>query len=335
MARKFWSVLAAGVALSLLGGPWTASAAPYYEGKVITIIVGYGAGGGYDRVARLLAKHLPKHIPGNPSVIVENMPGADSMIAANHLYNKAAPDGLTIGTFNRGLGFAQLFKSQAARFDLTKYSWIGSAASEGTVLLIRTDLPSKTIQDLMKSKETLILGNTGPADSSGAFATLVSEALGIKLKNITYPSGSDVMLAIERKEVDGRGGTFSSNWPFIDRGLVRAVVRGRVMDEGMENIPLDEDLTADPKWKKVLAARSVPDKIGRPFVAPPKTPDEIMGILRDAFAKASKDPELIAEAKKTNLSIEYTPAAETLKILDELLNQPPEVANELSRFFKF
>lgn len=312
-----------------------AAAAPYYEGKVLTIVVGYGPGGGYDRVARLLAKHLPKHIPGKPSVIVENMPGADSMIATNHIFNKAAADGLTIGTFNRGLLYAQLLKAPGVRFDLTKAAWIGSAASEGSTLVIRTDLPYRNIQELQKAKDEVHLGNTGPADSGGVFATLVTEALGLKAKMIAYPSSAEVMLAIERKEVDGRGASFTSARPFIDRNLVRPLLRGRVIEEGMEKLPLDEDLVTDPKWKRVLAVRSTPDRIGRPYIAPPKTPEDVLKILRDAFAKVAQDPELKAEAKKMEMSIEYTNAADTMKVLNEFFAAPADVVKELGRFIKF
>ena len=127
--------------LPLLISPKHLLAAPFYEGKVITIIVGYGPGGGYDRIARILAKNLSKFIPGKPTVLVQNMPGADSMIAANYLYRIAKPDGLTIGAFNRGLVFAQLLKGEGVKFDLTKFAWIGSAAIESTVLVLRADLP--------------------------------------------------------------------------------------------------------------------------------------------------------------------------------------------------
>ena len=137
-------------------------AAPYYEGKVVRIIVGFGTGGGYDRVARLLAKHLPKHIPGKPTILVENMEGASSIISTNHIYNLAKPDGLTIGTFNRGLPFAQLLKIEGVKFDINKFSWIGSAAVEATILTTRSDLPYKTVDDLKKVKESIPLAGMGP-----------------------------------------------------------------------------------------------------------------------------------------------------------------------------
>ena len=133
--RRYASIMLGLFLFFLFYRPYPLFAAPFYEGKVLTIIVGYSPGGGYDRVDRLLAKYLPNYIPGKPTVLVQNMPGADSMIAANYLYNIAKPDGLTIGTFNRGLVFANLLKAEGGRYDLTKFSWIGSAAVESSVLI--------------------------------------------------------------------------------------------------------------------------------------------------------------------------------------------------------
>ncbi|MBI4634324.1 MAG: hypothetical protein HY742_10585 [Deltaproteobacteria bacterium] len=321
--------------VSLLFHPRQLIAAPYYEGKVINIIVGYGPGGGYDRIARLVAKHLPKHIPGKPTILVQNMPGADSMIAANYLYNIAKPDGLTIGAFNRGLVFAQLLKADGCKFDLRKYAWIGSAAIESTVLVLRTDLPYKTIEDVAKSKTTIVLGNTGPADSSGQFPLFMKEFLGYNFKFVTYPSGADIMLAIERKEVDGRGVTYSSVKPFIDRGIVQPLVRGRVVEAGIEKLPMDEELAKGVREKTLMAMRSAPDKVGRPYVAPPKTPDATMRILWDAFAKVAKDPALQEDAKKNKLAVDYVPAKEVQKVLQYIFNQPPEIVSEFGKYIKF
>ncbi len=323
--------------LSFFIPPKELLSAQYYEGKRMTIIVGYGPGGGYDRLARLLAKHLPKYIPGKPSIIVENMPGADSMIAANHLYNIARPDGLTIGTFNRGLPFAQLLKAEGARFDITKYAWIGSAAIEATVLALRTDMPYKTFTDLTNAKETVMIGATGPGDpATYSFPILLKEYLKLNLKLVTgYTSSADIMLAVERKEVDGRGASYSSMRPFIERGLVRPLIRGRVSELGIENLPVDEDLTNDNKEKTIMAMRSAPERIARPYVAPPKTPPDVINILRDAFAKVAKDPELKEDSKKSMMTVEYIPVEECLKVANYLLNQPDDIVKEFSKYVKF
>ncbi len=310
-------------------------AAPYFEGKRITLLVGVGPGGGYDRMARLFAKHLPKHIPGKPTIIIENMPGAASILAANQVYNIAKPDGLTIGVPQRGMPFAQLLKVEGVRFDVTKYSWVGSTAIEGTAFCLRTDLPYKTFEDIRKAKPQLMIGGTGPGESSTQFCVLLKEFLGINLKMIFYPSSPDVMLAVERKEVDGRAGSFSALKPFIERGLVRPLLRGRVAEPGTENLPVDEELATDKMGKTLMAMRSSVEFIGRPYIAPPGTPANIMDILRDGFAKAAKDPELKEDAKKNMLEVEYTSAEECLKIVTFLVNQPADIINEFSKYVKF
>jgi tripartite-type tricarboxylate transporter receptor subunit TctC len=335
MKRYIISILVCLFLSSLCFNSRPAVAAPYYQGKVITIIVGYGPGGGYDRIARIIAKNISKYIPGNPTVLVQNMPGADSMIAANYLYKIAKPDGLTIGAFNRGLVFAQLLKGESVKFDLTKFAWIGSAAIESTVLVLHADLPYKTIEEVAKAKLPIILGSTGPADSSGQFPLFLKELLGYNFKNVVYPSGNDIMLAIERKEVDGRGMTYSSAKLSIDRGLVIPVLRGRVMEKGIEKLPMDEDLAKDARGKTLMAMRSAPDSMGRPYVAPPGTPGTTMKVLRDAFAKVAKDPGAQEDARKNMMALEYVPAQEVQKVLQYLLNQPPDIVKEFGKYVKF
>ena len=319
----------------ILGTPVLALGASYYEGKTLTIVVGYKPGGGYDRYARLYAKYLPKHIPGSPTIIIQNMPGANSIIAANHLYSVAKPDGLTIGTFNNALTTAQLTKVEGVKYDLTKFSWIGSAASDAVIMVIRSDLPYKTFDDMRKAKE-IVIGTTGPGSSTHDFPSILKEFTGLNFKLVSgYSSSADVMLAIERKEADGRAGSYDSIKPFIDRGLVRPVIRNRISAPGIEKLPVDEQLTKDPKGKAIMAVNAAPTSIYRPFVAPPGTPAEVMKVLRDAFANASKDKELLAEAKKSKMTIDFASAEEALKIVREVLSQPAEMAREIGKYIKF
>ena len=302
--RGLW-LLVAFFALSMVTRPGQPSAASYYEGKMIRIVVGSEPGGGYDRMARLIAKYLPKHIPGKPTIIVENMPGAGSIVAANYLYNMAKPDGLTIGAPQRGIPFAQLTKAEGVKFDVTKYAWIGSPSVEGTVFCIRSDLPYKTLDDLKKAKEPIHVAAAGPGTTDTQYPFLLKEFLGFNLKNVVYPSATAGMLAIERKEADGKAGSYSTLKPFVERGLVRLVIRGRVSESGIEKLPVDEEVATDPIGKKIMSMRSAGDLIGRPYLAPPKTPPEVMAILREAFAKATQDPELREEGKKLRFDIEH------------------------------
>ena len=330
-----WALWIFPLVIFLLGAPVFALGASYYEGKILTIVVGYKPGGGYDRYARLYAKHLPKHIPGNPTIVIQNMPGASSIISANHVYSVAKPDGLTIGTFNNALTMAQLVKVEGVKFDLAKFSWIGSLASDAVILTLRSDLPYKTFDDMRKAKE-IVIGTTGPGSSTHDFPAILKEFTGLNLKLVPgYSSSADVMLAVERKEVDARAGSYDSIKPFIDRGLVRPVIRNRTSAEGIEKLPVDEELTKDPKGKVIMAINAVPTKMYRPYVASPGTPADVMKILRDAFANASKDKELLAEAKKCKMTIDFSSAEEVLKIVREVLGQPPEMAQEIGKYIKF
>lgn len=333
--RCRWQALIVCLVLLVISQAQLGMAAPYYQGKTIKLIVGYKPGGGYDRMARLVAKYLPNYLPGKPAVIIENMEGAASVIAANYMYNIAKPDGLTIGTFNRAIPFAQLTKLDGVKFDVLKYAWIGSMAVEGTVFTIRNDLPFKTAEDLLKTKSPIMVGATGPTDTSGQFPTLLREYLGLNMKLIIYPSSSDIMLAVERKEVDGRSGAYSSLKPFIDRGLVRPIIRGRVAEKGTENLPVNEDLTTNKKGKAVMNMFSAGDLIGRPFVCPPGTQAAQLNMLREAFVKVAADPAIRSDAQKAGMEVQFTSAQEIVKVIESVFKQPPEIIAEFARQAKF
>jgi tripartite-type tricarboxylate transporter receptor subunit TctC len=331
MRLKHWlAAIAAFVPLA------AAAQAPNFSGKTVTIIVGYKAGGGYDTTARLLARHLSNHIPGKPAVIVQNMPGANSIIAANHMFNVAKPDGLTIGTFNRNLPIAQLTRVQGVKYDMTKFGWIGSAANESTILAIRNDLPYKNFDELRKAKEPVVIGSTGPGANTHDFPLLLKDLLGVNLKIVSgYSSSADIMLAIERKEVDGRAGSLTSIQPFIDRKLVRPIIRARSVEPGIEKLPVDEDFAPNARAKAIMALRSAPEVVARPYVLPPGTPAEIVKMYRDAFAATIKDPALVAESKKAKFDLEYTSGDEALKVMHSVLSQPKDIVDEFSKYIKF
>jgi tripartite-type tricarboxylate transporter receptor subunit TctC len=334
MKTKLALILA--IAALAAGLPFGAAQSASFEGKTITIVVGFKAGGGYDRLARVLARHLPKHLPGSPTVIVQNMPGANSIISANHVYNVAKPDGLTIASFNRNLVLAQLTNVSGVKFDQTKFAWIGSPASESTVLAVRADLPYKTFDELKKAGKTLVAGATGPGANTYDFPLLLRELLGVDLKIVSgYAGSSDIMLALERKEVDLRAGSYSSIRPFVDRGAVRLLIRGSAVEAGIENLPEDEDLAPNAKAKAVMALRSAPEIVGRPYVLTPGTPDDIVNTMRKAFADALKDPELLAEAKKNKMRLKFMPGDEALKVVKNVLSQPKEVVDEFGKYIKF
>jgi tripartite-type tricarboxylate transporter receptor subunit TctC len=269
-------------------------------------------------------------------MIVQNMPGANSLIAANHVYNVAKPDGLTLGTFNRNLPIGQLLGVDGVKFDMRKFAWVGSAASESTVLAIRADLPYRTFEDLKKAKEPVIVGATGPGANTYDFPLLLKDLLGANLKIVSgYSSSSDIMLAIERKEADARAGSFTSMTPFIDRKLVRPVIRARASEPGIEKLPVDEDLAPNPRAKAIMALRSAPEVVGRPYVMKPGTPPELVRAMAEAMAKAIEDPALVAEAKKAKMELNFVSGDQALKVMNEMLSQPKDVVDEFRKYIKF
>jgi tripartite-type tricarboxylate transporter receptor subunit TctC len=325
----FFTAVAALVAAPL-------AAAQSYAGKTVSVIVGFKPGGGYDAVARVLARHLSKHLPGQPNVIVQNMPGGNSIIAANYLYNIARPDGLTLGTFNRNLPIAQLTGVAGVKFDMLQFAWIGSVANETTILAIRSELPYKSFDELRKAKEPVIVGSTGPGANTYDFPLLLKDLLGVNLKIVSgYSSSADIMLAVERKEVEGRAGSYTSLRPFIDRGLVRPVIAARSSSTTVKDLPVDESFAPSPRAKAIMALRSAPEQIARPFVLPPGTPAPIVKLMREAFAATLKDPALLAEGRKAQLDFELTSADEALKVLREVFGQPKDVVEEFSKYVKF
>ena len=312
------------------------AAAQSYAGKTVTVIVGFKPGGGYDAVARMLARHLSQHLAGAPNVIVQNMPGGNSIIAANYLYNIAKPDGLTLGTFNRNLPIAQLTGVSGVKFDMRQYAWIGSVANETTILAVRSDLPYRSFDELRRAKEPVVVGSTGPGANTYDFPLLLKDLLGVNLKIVSgYSSSSDIMLAVERKEVEGRAGSYSSLKPFIDRGLVRPLIAARSTSTTVKDLPVDESFAPSPRAKAIMALRSAPEQIARPFVLPPRTPAPLVKAMRDAFAATLADPALLAEGRKAQLDFELTSADEALKVLHEVFGQPKDVVEEFSKYVKF
>ena len=311
---------------------------PYYEKKVIYIIVGGNPGGGYDRTARLMGKYLSKYIPGHPSIVIQNMAGGGgggSMIAANYLYNVAKPDGMTVGTLNRYLALEQLVKSEGVKFDMAKYSWIGSAATEASVFTVRSDLPYKSIDDFLKAKTQIYVAVSGGLTTATQFTPILMDFLGDRVKYVTYISSAEIMLALERKEVDCYGFTYSTAKLLIGRGILRPLMRGNVIEPGMENLPANVDITADPKTKNIINMLSSIDQMGRPFIAPRGVPEPVLKILREAFAQVIKDPALKEDCKKLNIALEYTKTEDCLKIVNNILNQPNETVEKLNKYVNF
>lgn len=323
------------VLATLTIGPGPASAqAPFYQGKTITIAI--GGGGAIDVSARIIANHMGKHIPGKPSIIVQTMPGGAHLLATNHAFSVAKPDGLTLLALNSAVGIAQLMKVEAVRFDLRKFGWLGSTGGDGVVVAIRADLPYKTFDEIRKSGKELVAGTTGPGSNAHDIPLLLSEFAGAKFKLVSgYPANSDILLALERKEVDIWTATATTVKLAVDRGSVRAIVRNRVPYPGFENLPVDEELATSALGKTIMGIRSAPSTIGRAFAVTPGTPADRVKILQEAFAQAMKDPDMLAEAAKAKVPFDHISPEAVAKYITALVDQPPEIQKEMVKYIRF
>src|ERR671918_3199777 len=312
-------------ALVLTGSMSAWAQGSFYEGKTVSVVIG-ASGGSLEIASRLVARHLGKHLPGNPNVVVQNMTGAAHLVATNHVYNVAKPDGLTLLAANPNVGIAQLTKVEAARFDLRRFQWLGSSGADGVALSVRADLPYKTWEDLKRADRELVVGTTGPGANAHDFPLLLKEFARAKFKMVSgYPANADILLAVERKEVDVWAAFATTIKLAADRGAVRPLVRGRVAIPGFEHLPVDEELATSAVGKAIMGIRAAPQAIGCAFAAPPATPADRVRILREAFAKAIKDSEFVAETKKARIEVGYIPPEAVLKMFKGLLEQPAEV----------
>jgi tripartite-type tricarboxylate transporter receptor subunit TctC len=321
-----------GVVLFAAGPVW--GQANFFEGKTVNVLIG-AKSGSLEVAAQIVAHHLGKYLPGKPAVILQHMPGAAHLLATNNVFNVAKPDGLTILAANPNVAIAQLSKLDQARFDVRKFQWLGSSGADGVMLSIRPDLPYKTFDELKKADRELVAGTTGPGSNAHDFPLLLKEFAGLKVKLVSgYPSNSDVLLALERKEVDSWSALATTIKLAAERDAVRPLVRGRVALPGYEKLPIDEDLATSPLGKSLMAIKAIPQAIGRAFAVHPSTPADRVAQLRDAFAKAIKDPELIAEAKKAKIDVSFIAPEQVLKDFNALMNQTPETLREMGKYIK-
>jgi tripartite-type tricarboxylate transporter receptor subunit TctC len=312
--------------------------APYYQGKQIRVVVGFTTGGFYDRWARLLARYMPKHIPGAPDMVVQNMPGAGSVIAANYVYSVAKPDGLTIGFPSNAIYLDQLVGRAEVKFDIRKFGWIGSPVKEPMIFYMRTDAPFKTISDVKNAKESPKCGSTGTASSDFILARLLEETLPpLKITTVLgYPGGAEIDLAVEKGEVFCRGMTaspFFGREPFLTwqkNKFVRVLLfTGDKRDERIADVPTLSEIFDKEKVpessRRVAEVILAAESFGRPIVTGPGTADERITTLREAFNRAVTDPELLAETRKLKMDVDPETGENLAKLANKILAQPPEV----------
>jgi tripartite-type tricarboxylate transporter receptor subunit TctC len=300
----------------------------FYRGKQVRVLIGYSAGGGYDTYARLLARHLGKHIPGNPTVVPQNMPGAGSLTLTNFLYNVAPKDGTVLGTIARGMAMEPLLGGEGTQFDATEFSWIGSLNNEVSICASWYTSKVKTVEDLRTTE--LIVGGTGSGADTDTFPIVMSNLLDAKIKLISgYPGGNDILLAMERGEVDGRcGWSWSSvvanrkDW-LAEKKINILVQMALHKHPDLPDVPLILDLADSDDESMALELIFARQVMGRPYVAPPGIPAERREALRRAFLDMVEDPEFKADIQKVDLELNPVSGEEIERVIARIYAASP------------
>ena len=315
----------------------------FYESKTVRIIT-FDPVGGYNFLGRLLTRHLPKYIPGHPNFILQVIPGAGSVVATNYMAQVAKPDGLTLGMPNQRVYMAQLLGNKEVKFDLRKFHWLGSPDRNPSVLYIRADSPYKSIEDIIKAKIPPKCGSTGLEGAS--FILALEEILGAKLDVVTgYPEARQVDLAVERGEVICRFigiAAHTNREPFIDwhaKGFDRHILQtGRKRDRSAPDTPtifelMDRYATSDAN-RRLAQVLTAAEEFGHPMMAPAATPPDRVKLLRQAYAKALRDPELLAEAQKAQWELDPVPGEDLQELARRVVEQPPAVIEQIKRILR-
>jgi tripartite-type tricarboxylate transporter receptor subunit TctC len=316
--------------------------ADFYRGKTVTILVGYSPGGGYDLYARLLARHIGRYIPGNPGVIVQNQPGAGSVLSANTLFNTSPRDGTVIGTFARGLPAEELLGREGVQYRSAQFNWIGSMNEETSVCVARTDAPVKKFEDLYTTP--LKIGGTGSPPDTDFFPRFLNGLLGTKFELASgYPGGNDINVAMERGEVQGRCGLSWSTvvstrpqWLEEPKFITILVQMALNKHPDLPDVPLVTDLARTPEERQLMKVVFSRQAMGRPFAAPPGVPPDRVAALRSAFNRALADKQLVQEASRGGETEGVNPVTgeQIEAILAEVFNTPPDLVKRLAELTK-
>ena len=302
----------------------------FYKGKRLRMVIGYTTGGGYDVYARVLARYMGKHIPGQPTVLPQNMPGAGSLLATNWLYNGGPRDGTVIAAINRGIPFEPLTGGQGVQFDPLKFGWIGSLGKEVNVTVAWHTAKAKTAEDLFT--HGLIAGGTGSGADSAIYPAIMNNLLGAKIKLIAgYPGGNDVNLALERGEVEGRP---SPSWSSLraarpewvrDKKIVPLWQLSLSKHPDLPNVPLAIDFAKTPEDRQIMEFFFARQEMSRPYLTAPEVPPERLQALRAAFMATARDPEFIEASRVQDLELDPIDGAEIDALLKKVFATPPAV----------
>ena len=310
-----------------------------FKGKTLFIQVGSSSGGSASHYAQALARHMGRHLPGEPQVVVQHVPGAGGLLVANNIYNNAPKDGTVIGITSRAFATAPLIGNSNARYDTREFGWLGSASVEYSVCFSRHGAAARSIEDL-RAKE-LVVGAAGRAGTAAMFAEMANKLIGTRIKSVTgYPGSTEVILGLERGEIDGYCGL---SWTYIklrkpewikEKKINILFQMGPSKHPDLMDVPFLPDLTRSARDRAVAEFLLIPQMIGRPFFAPPGLSKHVLGILRSAFEKTMKDPEFVAEATRLKLEIEFVSGDDAQTTVRRLYEMPAEVIREAAQILK-
>ena len=302
---------------------------PFFKDKTITVVTSTGAGGTYDITARAVARYMPKYIPGQPTMVVQNMPGGGNVLATNHMFNIAPKDGTAIATLHTAMPLHQALGGQGVRFDAARFNWLGSMGPENSVVFSWKSAGIRSFDDL-KSKE-VVLGGTGAGSGIVIFPIVMNKVLGTRFKIVTgYKSSDEVNIAMERGEVAARtlgiGSLFSQNADWIRDGKIDVLAQiGEKRDARLAAVPLLTEIADNDEQRAILRLIGAPTALGKPFCAPPDVPADRVALLRQAFDALMKDAEFLADMKKRNIDIDPMGAAEVAEIVRQTVGASADV----------
>ena len=321
---KRWLAIAA--AVLLIPGSASAASNEMFRGKTITYIVATTAGGGYDTYGRMIARYMPKYLPGS-RVIVRNVPGAGNIIGANAIYT-ARPDGLTIGMFNTGLIYNQLIGSAGMNFDIAKFSWLGKAATEARAVVLGTNSGLKSFDDMLKARDVKF-ATSGIGTASYFDTRILADALKLNIQVVNNFSGNTGELSMRRGEVAGQIGTVELLEQFVKSGAGFYALEISGNAGTLPGVPRVTQYAKDERAQKLVALVQAMSELGRLQAAPPGVPAETLAALRAAMAQVIKDPGFVADSVKLNLPIDFLPGDIVAEKVKAALTQPPDVVAAL------
>ena len=327
-------------ALCCLSATAASAQAPagYYAGKTVKMIIGLGTGGGYDLWARTVARHIGRHLPGNPTVISQNMEGAGSFRAASYMANQAPRDGTVMALIARDASLGPITGNRGAQFDPTKFSWLGTTATETNVCIAHKNAAVKTVQDLLQKE--LMVGDNGAGTGTGNYPKALNQLLGFKFKIIRgYSSSADVVLAIDRGEVEGYCESLESvigkrpDW--ISGGTVNVLFQGGVKpNPDIKDVPFINDLAKSEDDRKAIEFLYAGQGIGRPFFAPPGLAPVVLATMRAAFGATMKDPEFVAEVKQKKLTLAPEGGEYMERLIAKIYATPKSIVDRVAALIK-